>query len=445
MKTYGYDYAFALSADEVNRILAANLSGVDMEITYTTLDPDTGSTITLNGKLAPWQIVRGGSNNLLNFNVPISSGSLTLTGGAITGNYDLSGVTVEMQVSLGWMGDGTPQQASGSGSVTQLVFSPQNTTDPANPGYVAAIQVLDPNKHLDAIATGLLKAYMAQALVANRDKLQFIFADVNPTPPNLQSWLNPQKWQYFYTETAQASALCFLCMLSQAPFPATPAFDSSALSTTENSVLLISQPAFFQNVVLPSLNQALPGGHYKQSCPNDQCTITSTTSFNVQTVTAKSFSLTTSNDGNGLQTSAAGGGPLKFLFGLADLPNASYSWDVHTVNPLVYANGQITFANDSNPTIHHDETIHWYDWALLVVLGITNIVGLASMIYDLVNGFADQVDVVGMDAINHTIQGATGGSVVNLAQLVSWRKDGQTFTPTTAGLAGALYVRGNLA
>jgi hypothetical protein len=444
MKTYGYDYAFALSADEVNRILAANLSGVDMEIAYTTQDPDSGSTITLNGALAPWQMVRGGSNGLLNFNIPFATGSLSLAGGALAGRYDLAGVAVEMQISLGWMGDGTPQASSGSGSVTRLVFSPQSTSDRDNPGYVAALQVFDPQHKLDTVATGLLQAYAAAALVANRDKLQLVFASVNPTPAGLGSWLRPTRWQYFYSETAQTSALCFLCMLSSAQFPATPAFDSSALSPTDNSVLLISQQAFFQNVVLPSVRQAFPGGSFTQSCPNDQCAITSTGSFDVKTVTADAFTMTPSDDGNGLQSTSSGGGPLKFLFGLADLPDATYTWGVHTVNPLVFSNGQITFAHDPDPGIWHDQNIYWYDWVLLAVLGITSLAGLASTIYDLVNGFADQVDDSGMDAINAAIQASTGGTVVNLAHLVDWQKNGQTFAATAAGLAGALYVRGNL-
>jgi hypothetical protein len=125
MKTYGFDYAFALSIDAVNAILRRNLAGVAMSVHYTTLDEDTGSTITLSGKLAPWQIVRGGQNTLLNVNVPFGEGSLTRTGGALKGNYDLSGVTVELQLSLGWMGAGDAQQGSGSGAAASSCSIPR--------------------------------------------------------------------------------------------------------------------------------------------------------------------------------------------------------------------------------------------------------------------------------------------------------------------------------
>ena len=86
----------------------------------------------------------------------------------------------------------------------------------------------------------------------------------------------------------------------------------------------------------------------------------------------------------------------------------------------------------------------WYDWPLLVVLGITNVVGLVSTIYDLVNGFSDQVNQVGMDTINTAVQQSTGNTVVSLTQLLQWQHDSQRFAATASGLDGAFYVRGNL-
>jgi hypothetical protein len=175
MRTYGFDYVFAVSVDWVNGILARNLSHLT-SVAYKTVDEDTGSTISLNAQLAPWSVVAGGQNNLLNMNLPISSGSLTLTGGALKGDYKLDGVAAIMQISLGWMGTGTGQDATGAGTSTNLVFSPDNTKDKNNPGYVATLRILDPNKRLDSIASGLLRQYMTDVLVSNKDKLKYIFA-----------------------------------------------------------------------------------------------------------------------------------------------------------------------------------------------------------------------------------------------------------------------------
>jgi hypothetical protein len=444
VKTYGFDYAYALSLDEVNQILQRNLAQVSMVMHYTTHDPDSGSTITLQAELAPWSIVRGGQNNLLNMQVPISQGFLELEGGAITGSYDLTGVSAVIQARLGWVGTGSAQDASGSGSSSHLVFDPSGAPDPDTPGYVATILINDPQGNLDSVASGLLRAYFAAAIYANKAALKYILASIDPAPAQVASWLNPKQWNYFYCETADLAAFCFLCMLSDAAMPP-PAFDSTALSASANTSVLVSQQAFFANVVLPGVQAAFPSGAFALNCPNDQCSITNKGDFDLDKVTAHSFVLTTSNDGNGLACQAKGGGPLKFLFGLAKLPNASYSWEVDTVNPLKFANPAVNFADDPQPTLKQDHDMPWYDWPLVVVLGITNVAGLVSMIYDLVENFSDQANKVGMGSINRNVQKATGGNVGSLTNLLAWEHGDQHLSVNEARLDGAFQIQGTLA
>jgi hypothetical protein len=446
MKTYGYDYVFALAADTVNEILAANLGRVDQTIDYSTIDQDTGSTVTLAARLAPWRMVPGGQNSLINLDLPISHGSLTLAGGALTGAYDLSGVVAEMQVTLGWVGAGDRQVARGRGDYTRLTFDPDPSTDKNNPGYVALVGFHDPDKKLDTIATGILSELMVSALFANRDKVAYVFANVQPAPAQLASWLTPGEWQYYVSSpTGGAGVLCFLCMSAgSAAFPAQPAFDASALRPAANSVALVSQRAFFANVVLPAVRSTFPDGTFQLTTTNESSSITNHGGFTVGSVSANTYSLTASPAGDGLAMSSSGGGPLSFLFGLANLPDASYSWSVATVNPLTYDGKNISFATDPHPTTHQDHTIQWYDWVLLAVIGITDIAGLVSTIYDLVNNFADQAQNVGISTINTNAQAATGHAVVNLAQVIDWTGGGQKFTPTSAGMSEILFLAGNL-
>ncbi len=145
-----------------------------------------------------------------------------------------------------------------------------------------------------------------------------------------------------------------------------------------------------------------------------------------------------------MATEASGSGPLKFLFGLADLPDASYSWSCRTSNPLNFSNNKVTFLADKNPAITHDQTIKWYDWVLLVVVGITSLPGLVSVIVDSINNFSDQVSDIGMGNINDEFEKSLGGSVVNLASFVSWHTGSQGFSPANARLEGAFYVTGNV-
>jgi hypothetical protein len=446
MNTYGFDYAFALSIDTVNAILAKKLAGVDMSISYETVDTDAGTRVNLSAQLAPWQLVPGGQNSLLNLNLPIASGTLTLTG-TLSGSYNLAGVIPELQVTLGWVGASDQQDATGAGDATHLTFNPDDTKDATNPGYVSPVTIHDPQQRLDSTASSILSEVMVGALYSNKETIKYIFANVNPTPANVASWLNPAQWVYTYAGTSTQNALCFLCMQSpNTPLPSPPTFDANALSASANSTLLIAQPQFFQNVVLPGVQSAFPNAAFTLSVnAQEVCTITNNGDFDVGSVTAHALALTPSNDGNGLALSASGGGPLKFFFGLANLPDASYSWSLAAVNPLQFDGQHITFANDPNPTITHDQTIYWYDWVLLVVVGITDLAGLVAAIVDAVNGFYDASVEMGTNAINNNLQAATGGTVANLATLINWQIDGETLTPADAGMSGALYVHGNLA
>lgn len=449
MRTYGYDYSFAVSVDEINKILVENLGNVDVELKYTGTDSQSGAKITLDAKMSPWQIIKGGQNSLLRFSMPISDGYLSIEG-AISNSYDLTNVTVLIEVTLGWLGSSDIQETKGSGGITKLIFSPTQATDPDNPGYVTVVNILDPDKHLDTVGMGLLSSYTKNILFENKDKINYIFADVFPKPSNVSSWLTPYKWIYYYSTGKSYDALCFLCLLSDKTWPTSPAFDSTSLTSGSNSTILISQETFFDHVVLPSITSTFSGGSFSISVATDEsCTIKNVHNFDVKTskgdITASSFKLTTSDDGNGLKTLTSGGGSLKFFFGLGKLPGASYSWSCQDTNPLQYKNDQITFLKDSTPITHHDQTIHWYDWVLLVAVGITSLPGLISVIVDSVNDFSDEVNNVGIGNINKNLGDAVSGSVVNLSNLIDWStKDGQKFKSNEAGLNGALYVYGDL-
>lgn len=439
MQTFGFDYAYGITIDKVNQALASNLAGVKMPIKFGIVDQDSGTTVTMDAVLAPWQIVPGGQLRLLHLSIPFSDGYLALEGGALAnGSFDVTDVSVIVEIELGWLGAGSEPQAQGGGNNTELVFDP-SSVDPDNPGYVALIKLNDPDGNLSDIAQAVLSAYVIDALVANKSNLQYILANINPKPENLASWLQPVSWDYYYID--HPPTLCFLCMLSSAPLPA-PGFDTSALGASDCSVL-IAQSQFFGNVVLPGVQKTYPSGKFVVSTDAGISTISNQGDFDLGSVTASSLTLSTSPAGDGLAVSASGGGDLKFLFGLAKLPNASYSWSVASINPQSFSNGRLSFASDPNPVIHQDHTIHWYDWALLAVLGITNVAGLVSAIDDAVSGFHDQLQSVGIATINSTVQSATGGTVVNLQNLVDWKLGQEQLSVVSAGLAGALHVTGN--
>lgn len=441
MDTYGFDYAYGITIAKINEALSTNLAGVKMPVRFSTVDPDSGTTVTLDALLGPWQVVAGGQLSLLRLRIPFSDGYLALEGGALPNDsYDVTDVATIVELQLGWLGPGNALEAKGSGDATQLAFDP-STTEPNNPGYVAAITVDDPDGNLDTISKAILKTYLVNALVTNKTNVQYILANINPKPQDLASWLQPVSWTYFYIDSPQV--LAFLCMMSGSP-PSQPAFDTSAIGSADCG-LLIAQSRFFQNVVLSGVQAAFPGGSFSVSTTAGISAIANSGDFNLGQITASTLKVTTSSAGDGLSVYAEGGGPLKFFFGLGKLPNASYSWSITSTNPQHFANGQLTFATDPNPVTTQDHTIHWYDWVLLVAVGIFDVSDLVEAIQGAISGFHDQLEQVGIGTINQEAQSATGGSVVNLQQIVDWKLGQQQFSAVSAGLQGPLYVTGNFA
>lgn len=449
MDTYQYDYSYALTQDKVNDIMRNNLASVSMPLAYTDHDPMTGAITMLDVHLDVWSMADGGQNGLMKLNVPIKDGSLSISNlPGVNGEWNMAGVSLLLEITLGWMGPGSQQTLSGEGAATQLVFSPSQGATPDDPGYVAILTVTDPSGLLTSAAIGMLKQIIQAAFYENRGNLQYVFAGVVPVPAGASSWLRPYKWQY-YIASGDIEALCFLSMLDDTPFPSTPAFDSTALVPGANAVALISQAAFFKYTLLPGVQATFPGGAFSVSQTNQHSLIVNNGPFTVvvggDSINTTHFSLWPSDAGDGLQTSSAGGGPLTFLFGLADLPDASYSWTTQTVNPLSLdvSTGVMTFKQDPNPKTTHDQDIPWYDYIILVGLGLT-LVGLIADITDAVNDFGDQVNDIGMSNINATLQATLGNHAVNVTDLLDWQANGQSFTLTDGGLDGALYVRGNL-
>lgn len=446
MKTYNFDYTYALSIDSVNEILQQNLASIDLEVSYSKQTSD--SSLTLTGKLAPWSIVTGGSNQLLRFNVPFSSGTLTITESAFgTFSYDLAGTIVQIEANLGWLGAGSSPNSQGNSGSTGLVFNFQSSNLPGTQGNVSAYQVIDPSGKLQK-AEQILRDIMPDLLVQNKSKLQSIFAQINPTPQNMGSWLTPKCWDYYYAESGGKGYLCFLCMISDHPLPSALGFDTSifSLSPNANTFFSISREMFLRNVILPALQQTFSGSSFSVTnlCGNWQ--LINQNNVSIDKLTATSLTCRIDSDGLGLRVTASGGGPLKFLFGLADLPGSYFSWQVGSLYLLQFdtAKQTVTFLPDPNPCKHVDHYVPAADWVLLFVVDILNIAGIASAIYDATDGFINQINNLNVDGVNTAIGQAFGGNPINLANLVDWNRTGWTLTIQNSGLDGDFYMIGNL-
>ncbi|MGH2413372.1 MAG: hypothetical protein ACRDEA_06715, partial [Microcystaceae cyanobacterium] len=213
-----------------------------------------------------------------------------------------------------------------------------------------------------------------------------------------------------------------------------------------NTFFSISREMFLRNVVLPSLQQTFSGSSFSvtNTCGNWQ--LVNQNNVSINKLTATSLVCQIDSDGLGIRTTVSGGGPLKFLFGLADLPGAYFSWQVGSLYLLQFdpAKQTVTFLPDPNSCKHSDHYVPAGDWVLLFVIDILNIAGIASFIYDATDGFINQINNLNVDGVNTLIGQAFGGNPINLTNLVDWNRTGWNLTIQRVGLDGDFYMVGNL-
>ncbi|HBS82481.1 MAG TPA: hypothetical protein DEA72_05255, partial [Halomonas campaniensis] len=146
MDTYQYDYSYALTKDKVNDIMSTNLASVSMPLVYTDHDSVTGAVTNINVNLDVWSMADGGQNRLMKLNIPIKEGFMSISGlPGVNGSWDMTGVSLLVEITLGWLGPGNQQELDGEGSLTSLVFSPSEASTPNDPGYIAILTVTDPS------------------------------------------------------------------------------------------------------------------------------------------------------------------------------------------------------------------------------------------------------------------------------------------------------------
>ncbi len=447
METYGYDIVFACTIDSVNAELALAFEKMDTSCSWSGNDSKDQATVNVNAKLGPWQMVKGGSNKLLRFNIPFESGKMLIDCpvlGLKEKEYPLDSCSVEVEISLGWLGTGNVA-TSGSGSNTQLVFNMQNKgSKPGDKtdGAISVVTYSDTKKHLDQIGAAVLQDIIVELLLANKSKINYVFAQINPVPPSAASWLAPKKWDYFYQEPKSGPAvLCILSVLSEKAMPI-PAFDSSVLSDDCDVFMILSPEQFLKNAVLPGLAASYGNGAtaanfvYKTLggtngyIMNNGHIPTKTASWGADTYHPYITNLAIAIDGSNLTTKIVGDCDITGLAG------ASISFDGTGKSTSNYdPSGQkITFGNPTT-YINHQKHIPWYDWVLGALSGGVGIAIIDAVIASVTSTVGQSVE----DSVKSTTSSGISNDSVNTC---NWFD--KKMTQKAGGLSGSFWLRGRI-
>ncbi|CAI2793757.1 Clostridium P-47 protein [Serratia grimesii] len=273
MDIYNWDMVCAVSCRELNKKL--KLASRDAFGTFSWSD-DEGNKIT--GEFDGWEIVPGGDAQRINIVTPLSTGRLEATVLGQHVDVPVNGLCPELQVELAFV------SAKNSTGDTHLKFnvsrvSKKDNEITAGDGSVVVIAP-DTTRIFPASESIIPELYcdmMARMLVAMRDKIEFIFAEVaDISKESSVSWMKPVMLAYAYNEKLRGELGCLAVLATLddttdegweplGPDPERQLIFDSALVREGGSIgFMLSRHMFMKRVVRPGLPGVLRGSALSQ-------------------------------------------------------------------------------------------------------------------------------------------------------------------------------------
>lgn len=285
----GWDVIYASSVSRLNAVLAQSRPQLLASFSYS---DQTG--VEFSGDFGPWQIVSGGSANRINVQVPITQG--TLSGPGLASAVSLEGVGPVLNIALALV-------EGASANTLDLKFDIQVSDNSPGPAAEGQVIVANPDvsgllaqRDPTGVAASMLRANLPECFVANADKISFVFASVFMDPQNA-TWMKPKATGISYFGSTdgslQAVAIKTITQSPWGPDGLSTAVDPSLLGGGGNLFFALSQAAFMENVLLPSVPKAIGNGvsadTFKFNGPNhpdeqNACSITNAKNFSTPPV-----------------------------------------------------------------------------------------------------------------------------------------------------------------
>lgn len=257
MDMHNWDMVCAVSCSRLNDRLKEE---VHKNLGTFTFTEQAGNQIS--GEFGGWEIVAGGDAQRINILMPISTGLLS-SPDLGKESISMDGLCPELQVELAFV-------SAGNGNYdTHLKFNLVKVClpDEVVPGEGAVVVLNADTTHLfpDALLPQVFCDLLAQMLIARRDDIRFIFAELL-APEADSAWMRLHQLNYAYSEkiSGECGALAVLGILADNPFPPSPSdlqlvFDSALIREGGSSGFMVSQAAFMRNVVLPAMPAVFHG------------------------------------------------------------------------------------------------------------------------------------------------------------------------------------------
>ncbi len=433
MDLHGWDMVCACSVPRLNDLLAAQFKATPASLTYS-----DNSGLKLDIKFDAWRIVAGGTVEKLVMQLPVNSG--TLTSPLISGKLD--GAVIEIILELAFVDNKAAGKSDLRFNLTRKITNKGDTTkggvyvsDPDKTGVLAQ---QDPT---GALAMSLHDS-IADSLIANAAKLDFVFASLNLAPNGDAYWMTAGSSRYAFVPGAKGANdwLAVFTMFSNADtskFSVEP--DESLLDDNSDVCAGLSGNLFLQHIIMPKLPAGFtaPFNMFAMSgsaivnlgllaCPPVQVSLTHYYPF------LSSFNLTVNDDQ--IWVTSAGS------FDITGLAKSSVTFSQTQKMACTFDATKSVLEMKTLPGPDPDYEKH-IPWWLYLTAGPAILV-FGPLIGGIVVAIVDSV----VAAVTTSVAKATsssGGSISVgdlTAQSIEWVGAGQ-WTLVDAGLSDALYLR----
>ena len=424
------------TTQKCNENLDKNMSGLISSFNY----KSEGTEI--RGTFGSWQIVNGGSDKFVHFKIPIVSGTLNVNGI----KTDLTGIVPVMSIKLDFVNN--PQ----NDNVKALTFDVDGSGSEGSSNNVFTIDVdargkdatITPEKN--PVVWGVMNSSMPQVFANNKDKLSYVFAQINLVSPQSGSWLAPKEMEFAYLDANEGFFVIFTCITTKdtSSLPRVP--DTSILDTTNDFFVCISERIVLENLIQTGLPAAFghgatasnfqyevvsetPGQMEIGKIVNNGELSTDTAKWALETYYPKIQDLEITISNNQLHVITNGS------FDITGLAGASCSFQVTLNNTFSFdsSNQTFSFSEDPHPSSSYHKHIPWYDWVLVAPF----FAGLVALILELVTNAV-------ISSVTDSISSSDNAKVsANLNTIVTWNGfDNIKFT--SGELAQALTMKSNL-
>jgi len=241
MTLHGWDTASITDVKLVNASLVARQNELITEFDF------KERNLHFYGTFGPWEILPGGSLQLLRLRIPVKNGKLKGLPARRT-SVDVSGTALIVKIALRLLPapDGSDKQ--------NLCFDFTSRATNSADDPVLPLDVEDPTGRLSDLQKNLLRTAAAACLSAHGDDVSFVFASVQTRGSTTGSLLATPFTDWCHVITSEGRQYLAVVGSLTKPTGRIDKFDPALIAKSGSAYLVLSNRMFMNRLLLPTLN-----------------------------------------------------------------------------------------------------------------------------------------------------------------------------------------------